>query len=307
MPKTRLMSEADKLEEIQLTKDMLNTLLAVEKIMNREDISEREKKRLTNEIIDKKLNELKQKIVGKQINNGWDFSHEKAKDVFIEDEIILLRGYREEDNDFIRQIKKENSNNPDAYDDDKFWDMSSRWLTRKNSFLCSIINKKDNQFIGYISIKDTSRNLWEIAIELLAEHCNKGYGFRAVSTFLPAVSKLTGKKQFQALVEVDNFPSQRLMEKSGARLIDIYDYAFHGDEEKAAAFEESHLDRITDRMIVLANQIGVEPRKLLSHVLDYRFYVEDGKIAICEGDGAGVNEEETGKCCVQSTIFKRKQ
>lgn len=176
MPETRILNEAEKLEEIEQSKDMQKTLLAIEKVMNREDISESEKKRLSIEIIDKKLEELKQ------------------------------------------------------------------------------------------------------AIELLAEHCNKGYGFRAVSTFLPAVSKLTGKNQYQALVEVDNLPSQRLMENLGARLIDIYDYAFHGDEEKAAAFEESHLDRITDRIIELANQIGVEPRKLLSHVLDYRFYVEDGKI-----------------------------
>ena len=278
MSETRILQEAEKLEEIQLTKDVHKTLLAVEKVMNRKDISENEKKKIVNEIIDNKLEELRQRIVGKQGDNGWDFSEEKEKDIFSEDEIILLRGYREEDNDFIRQIKKENSYNPDDYDDDEFWNMSSKWLRRKNSFLCSVIHKQDSQFIGYISIKDTSRNLWEIAIELLAEHCNKGYGFRALSTFLPAVSKLTGKKQFQALVEVDNLPSQRLMEKAGARLIDLYDYAFHGDEEKAAAFEESHLDRITDRIIDLANQIGVEPRKLLSHVLDYRFYVEDGKL-----------------------------
>ena len=278
MSETRMMQEVEKMEELELTKDMLKTLLTVEKVMNREDISENEKKRFADEIIDNKLDELRKRIAGKQSGNGWDFSKEKEKDIFSEDEIILLRGYREEDNDFIRQIKKENSYNPEEYDNDEFWNMSSMWLRRRNSFLCSVINKKDNQFIGYILIKDTSRNLWEIAIELLADHCNKGYGFRALSAFLPVVSKLTGKKQFQALVEVDNLPSQRLMEKSGARLIDLYDYAFHGDEEKAAAFEESHLDRITDRIIDLANQIGVEPRKLLSNVLDYRFYVENGEI-----------------------------
>ena len=278
MSETRMMQEVEKMEELELTKDMLKTLLTVEKVMNREDISENEKKRFADEIIDNKLDELRKRIAGKQSGNGWDFSKEKEKDIFSEDEIILLRGYREEDDDFIRQIKKENSYNPEEYDNDEFWNMSSMWLRRRNSFLCSVINKKDNQFIGYILIKDTSRNLWEIAIELLAEHCNKGYGFRALSAFLPVVSKLTGKKQFQALVEVDNLPSQRLMEKSGARLIDLYDYAFHGDEEKAAEFEESHLDRITDRIIELANQIGVEPRKLLSNVLDYRFYVENGEI-----------------------------
>lgn len=109
MPETRILNEAEKLEEIEQTKDMLKTLLAVEKIMNRNDISENEKKQLSNEIIDNKLEELRQEILGKQHDNGWDFSKEKAKDVFSEDEIILLRGYRAEDNGYIRQIKKENS------------------------------------------------------------------------------------------------------------------------------------------------------------------------------------------------------
>lgn len=102
MPETRILNEAEKLVEIEQSKDMQKTLLAIEKVMNREDISESEKKRLSIEIIDKKLEELKQAIVGKQHDNGWDLSEEKEKDVFSEDEIILLRGYREEDNDFIR-------------------------------------------------------------------------------------------------------------------------------------------------------------------------------------------------------------
>lgn len=45
------------------------------------------------------------------------------------------------------------------------------------------------------------------------------------------------------------------------------------------AFEKKNLDKITDRMIYLAQKIQVEPRKMLSHVLDYRFFIEDGEIA----------------------------
>ena len=89
------------------------------------------------------------------------------------------------------------------------------------------------------------------------------------------VSEITGdaKQQFMALVEVDNIPSQKLMLKLGGRLIDIYDYIFH-DEERAEEFEEEHLDEITDHMIELAEELMVEPRKLLSHVLDYRIFAE---------------------------------
>ena len=107
MSETRMMQEVEKMEELELTKDMLKTLLTVEKVMNREDISENEKKRFADEIIDNKLDELRKRIAGKQSGNGWDFSKEKEKDIFSEDEIIDLIGYREEDNNFIWKIKKE--------------------------------------------------------------------------------------------------------------------------------------------------------------------------------------------------------
>lgn len=80
-----------------------------------------------------------------------------------------MRGYRDEDNSYIRQIKKENCEKSDDYDNDEAWEFYCNWLQRDNTFVCSILEKKDNQYIGYISIKDTSRNLWELAIELLAE------------------------------------------------------------------------------------------------------------------------------------------
>ena len=60
--------------------------------------------------------------------------------------------------------------------------------------------------------------------------------------------------------------------------VNPYDYVFNGDEEAAEAFEAEHLDEITDRMVEQAGQLGVEPRKMLSHVLDYRFFVENGEI-----------------------------
>ncbi len=55
----------------------------------------------------------------------------------------------------------------------------------------NVIGKSDNEFVGYISIKDTKSNLWEIAIELLQKYCHKGYGSRAVALFLPSISKVT--------------------------------------------------------------------------------------------------------------------
>lgn len=213
-------------------------------------------------------------------NNGksWNFIKEKESDVFVEDDIILLRNCKDSEKEKYIQIKKENTDTPDYYDNESASDIAWNSFKEEHTFCCSVIRKSDNEFMGYISIKDTRSNLWEIAIELLKEYCHKGYGSTVISLFLPAISKITNKTQFQALVETDNIPSQLLMEKLGARLIDIYDYTFQGDEDAATAFEEKYLAEITERMVMLAEQIQVEPRKMLSHVLDYRFFLENGKI-----------------------------
>lgn len=271
--------EAEK-EREQLLR-LKESLEKVNEVMDDTTMSEEEKSKIYTAILEEKMQELDSLVNGfkpKSQNILWDFTKERSRNIFVEDEEIYLRGYRSEENEYIRQIKKENSGTPELYEDDELWKQSSNWLRQDKAFICSIFDKKENTFIGYISIKDTESNLWEIAIELLAEHCNKGYGTRAIRLFLPAISAITSKTQFQALVEPDNIPSQMLMEKCGAKLIDIYDYSFEGDEDAAADFEERHLDLITERMKELAKVIDVEPRQMLSHVLDYRFFIEDGVI-----------------------------
>lgn len=280
----RLQKKAENEMEIAFLEEILRLLEEMEQ-MNGEEKEIHHSQIM--KMLDAKCEELESKIekLEKGFNGRyWDFSKEKAMDVFVEDDEILLRSCRDFEMQKYIQVKRENTDTPDYYDSESTVDSIWKTFNAEKSFCCSIIRKRDNEFIGYISIKDTRSNLWEIAIELLREHCHKGYGSRAVTLFLTTVSKVTNKMQFQALVETDNIPSQLLMEKLGARLIDIYDYTFQGDEEAADAFEEKYMSEITERMVILAAQIGVEPRKLLSHVLDYRLFVEDGKILnrICE-------------------------
>lgn len=279
----RLQRKAEKNIERAFAKELLemvNELLHEIDELDKEEMKIRRQQII--EMLDKKCDELESKIKSvEQGANGkvWDFSKEKALDIFAEDEEILLRNCREAEKELYIQIKKENTDNPAFYNEDAGIESTWNMFLAEKCFVCSIIRKCDNEFIGYLSIKDTKSNLWEMAIELLQEHCHKGYGSKAVALFLPAISKITGKTQFQALVETDNIPSQMLMEKLGARLIDIYDYTFGGDEEAATAFEEENLSELTERMVELAEQLEVEPRKMLSHVLDYRFFIEDEKIA----------------------------
>lgn len=259
--------------------EMLSELLIGTDTMSEEEQKLRRQQMIQR--IEAKCEELRRKIKILEQDaggKGWDFSKEKELDTFAEDEMIFLRNCCDSEKKAYIQIKKENTDTPELYDDENAIEVTWNMFNSERSFCCSIIRKVDNKFLGYISIKDTKSNLWEMAIEMLQEHCRKGYGLRAIALFLPAVSKITDKSQFQALVETDNIPSQKLMEKSGAKLIDIYDYSFHGDEAAAIAFEEKNISEITERMVELAEQLGVEPRKMLSHVLDYRFFIQEGKI-----------------------------
>lgn len=162
-----------------------------------------------------------------------------------------------------------------TFTDPEYREVYLKQITDKNTFFVAIIRKGDSAYLGYIGLKDTSANLWEFCVELLPEYCNGGYGYDAVKLFLKRVSAVTGNEsqQFMALVETDNIPSQKLMLKLGGRLIDIYDYTFY-DEALAESFEEEHLGEITEHMIELAEELMVEPRKLLSHVLDYRIFAD---------------------------------
>ena len=156
--------------------------------------------------------------------------------------------------------------------DDKeaeYWEKLWEDTRADHEFDVSIIRKSDGIFVGYIGIKNTRNELWEIAIELLDEYTSMGYGTSAMTVFMQKVAEITDKKEFQVKVELDNTICQRMLGHHNAELIGICDYVFN-DEKDAADFETENLDLIDDNMVALANKLKIEPRKLLSHVLEYR-------------------------------------
>lgn len=215
------------------------------------------------------------KLIQKMSGCAWDFSEEKHTPTFAFNDTLLLKPLTEEYHDLYIKTRAEHAYNSGFYLKQKNRSVVLCELKQEQSLFMAVVRQADNAYIGYVGLKDTSKNLWEFCIELLPEYCNQGYGCTAVKLFLKKVSEITGndKQQFMALVEVDNIPSQKLMLKLGGRLIDIYDFIFH-DEERAEKFEEEHLNEITEHMIELAEELMIEPRKLLSHVLDYRIFAE---------------------------------
>jgi L-amino acid N-acyltransferase YncA len=112
--------------------------------------------------------------------------------------------------------------------------------------------------------------LWEIAIELDGKYTRRGYGPRSIRLYLNEIRRITGKETFRALVEADNIPSQKCFEKLGAQLVGLCSGAVLKTDAEKERFEEKNLDLIDEHMVGLAERLGTEPRKLLSHVLDYR-------------------------------------
>lgn len=185
--------------------------------------------------IEEKLSEL----VGS--GKGWDFSREKAERVFAEDGTVRLRPFSEEDGRFYELIREQNSSLNFWISKERIHAVYQEEVRKDTAFFCVIERISDGAKLGYISLKNTSKDLWEIAIELERSFCRQGYGAEAIPLFLKRVREITGRDQYQFLVEVDNLPCQGCMKKVGAALTGLFRFVF-----------------------------DTEPRKLLSHVLDYR-------------------------------------
>lgn len=219
----------------------------------------------------------------------WDFTQERRLPVFTVGSGLILRPVNEDDLPEFSRVRNlgamshkdtpQKSIASGILSEDEInealkkalMDSVRNELTDEKSFIVAIINQDANQFVGYVSIKDTAVPIWEIAIELLPEWCGKGCGPAAIREFLSAVNKITGKNEFRALVELDNYRSQHCMKKAGAKLTGLFDTVF-GDPAIAELFENENTDLITPQIIELANELQLEPKKLLSKVLDYHFY-----------------------------------
>ena len=90
--------------------------------------------------------------------------------------------------------------------------------------------------------------------------------------YLKMVANLAKRYEFSSRVDTDNIASQNLMEKLGFQPYGLSEFLLHKEEDKLAA-EEEYKDRLDERYMALAEKFHVEPRKLLSHVLEYRIVV----------------------------------
>lgn len=154
----------------------------------------------------------------------WDFTAEKAQTHLVRDGMAILRPIQAANADFYVSVKAQYSIlyrtmvHMGKVDNESLLMVD---LFKPESFYCIIEDAKDGTSVGYIGIKDTRADIWEIAIELDGQFTHKGFGFRGIRLFLNEMHRITGKTEYQALVETDNLPSQKCFEKLGARLIGL--------------------------------------------------------------------------------------
>ena len=232
--------EEKKKEAINFLKDKENTLLAERLI----DI-------VTNDEMGKKI-----------YKKFWAMG-----ECIITENEIILRKVQDSDKHIFIELQKENNIVKSMMKEEAYRNMLWNEHIEYKALMFSVI--VDNEYAGYCGIKNTTHEQWEIAIEILNKWKHKGIGYRAISVMLDEIKNRLNVSEFRVRIDAENYPSQRLFEKLGAEPNGISEFLLH-EEADIRRCEEENIHLLDERIQKLAKQFNVEPRKLLSHVLEYK-------------------------------------
>lgn len=154
--------------------------------------------------------------------------------------------------------------------------MQSYWkesVKGEASLCCSICMKDGGDFVGYCSVEKLSKRPLEVGINLLPEFQAHGFGPEAIFAFMESIQKAAGPMDFVAVIEPENVNSQKMFRRLGFKPERIATL-FIKDPDDLRCFEDMRLQglgEIPEGLLDLAEEFGVEPRRLLSHVLVFRW------------------------------------
>ena len=188
--------------------------------------------------------------------------------ILAENDDILLRAVSEDQKDYMLRVSYECSFFKHEFENDTYRKYLWEEFIDKNAANYCIYINDTKEFIGYCGIKNLTREVPELAIELLSKYRNHGYGFQALSLLMDQFSVITGEKIFRARVEVDNYASQSLHRKLGAVPNGLSEFLLHGEDLIRYQNENQYL--IDDNIRKLAVDFGVDPIEILGHVLEYK-------------------------------------
>lgn len=214
---------------------------------------------------------LARRVLAAAINDEtgrcWKEKFWQAGDTLQYDEHISLRKVRETDRENFIELQKETSMIKSMLKEESGCMMLWNEHIQDKSLMATI--EVNGEYVGYCGINNLLQEQWEIAIELRKKWRCKGVGYAAINTLLFAIKSRIHKNEFRVKINADNYASQRLFEKLDAVPYGIAEHILH-KEEDILRCEEENLDAIDDTLIKVAEKFGVEPRRLLSHVLEYK-------------------------------------
>jgi len=179
---------------------------------------------------------------------------------------IILRKAGDADREGYLTLQREYSIMKSMLKDETYCDIACNEHLDPKALMFTII--KGETYIGYCGIKNTAQKSWEIVVEILPQWTRKEIGYIAISVMLDAIKTRLGETEFRVRIDPSNHASQKLFEKLGAVPNGISEFLIH-DQSTLERIEEDNLQYIDEQLIALANKFNVEPRKLLSHVLEY--------------------------------------
>jgi len=182
------------------------------------------------------------------------------------DESLILRKVDDGDREGYIALQKEYSIMKSMLNEQAYCDMAWNEHVEPKALMLTIL--KDGANVGYCGIKSLVHEPWEIAIELLPQWTNHGIGSHAITAMMEAISMRLGVTKFRVRIDPGNQASQKLFEKLGAIPNGISEFLIH-DQDTLKKVEEDNLHLINEEHIALAEKFGVQPRQLLSHVLEY--------------------------------------
>lgn len=192
-----------------------------------------------------------------------------AGDIVCEDNTISLRKPLDCDRNGFLQLQWEHSSQGVLLKNEKYCAEIWNGHNDNTALMVSII--KDGAYIGYCGIIDLSKKPWEIAIELLPQWTHRQIGTTVLPAVLDALQERLGVVDFRVRIDPANLASQGLFEKLGATPNGISSLILSSEEEIKQC-EDANLHRIDDGLIAVARKFSVEPRKLLSHALEYKLH-----------------------------------
>lgn len=186
------------------------------------------------------------------------------------DRIILRRPAESNVPGFIKAFSAASPAIAKWYEDNsKARDLYWQSINDEKSLYCSICSKQNGEFFGYCTIEDLEKYPFELGINLIAKHHSQGIGSEAIAAFMQGFEEIAGPTEFLARIESRNSRSQHMFRKLGFIPAGI-DAFLIDDPGMLEKLEEMQLDCIDANLRTVAEEFGVEPRVLLSHLLVFK-------------------------------------